>query len=81
MRHIKTAVLAASISFFAPVFAAPNAEQLPVWQQAQAQQQPLLDTLKELVSIESGSGDREGLDRISQLIFDRLKAMGGQGGF
>ena len=78
MRHIKTAVLAASISFFAPVFAAPNAEQLPVWQQAQAQQQPLLDTLKELVSIESGSGDREGLDRISQLIFDRLKAMGGK---
>lgn len=78
MRLIKTATLAASISLFAPAFAAPNADQLPVWQQAQAQQQPLLDTLKELVSIESGSGDREGLDRISQLISDRLKALGGQ---
>lgn len=78
MRYTKIAVLAASISFFAPVFAAPNADQMPVWQQAQAQKQPLLDTLKELVAIESGSGDREGLDRISQLVSDRLKALGGK---
>jgi len=54
--------------------AEPNAA---VWELAQAQQAPLLDTLKDLVAIESGSGDREGLDRISQLIFDRLKALGG----
>ena len=39
---------------------------------------PLLDTLKDLVSIESGSQDREGLDRISALIAERLKALGGQ---
>jgi glutamate carboxypeptidase len=39
---------------------------------------PLLDTLRDLVSIESGSQDREGLDRISALIADRLKALGGQ---
>jgi glutamate carboxypeptidase len=39
---------------------------------------PLLDTLKDLVSIESGSQDREGLDRISALIADRLKALGGE---
>ena len=32
---------------------------------ASQHKQPLLDTLKELVNIESGSGDREGLDRIS----------------
>jgi glutamate carboxypeptidase len=44
----------------------------------QTQKQPLLDTLKDLVAIESGSGDREGLDRISQLIFDRLKVLGGE---
>ena len=36
----------------------------------------LLDTLKDLVSIESGSGDREGLDRISQYIAERLQALG-----
>jgi len=45
---------------------------------AKQQKQPLLDTLKELVNIESGSGDREGLDRISQLIYDRLKVLGGE---
>ncbi|MEP7157441.1 MAG: M20/M25/M40 family metallo-hydrolase [Betaproteobacteria bacterium] len=45
---------------------------------ARQQKQPLLDTLKDLVNIESGSGDREGLDRISQLIYDRLKSLGGE---
>jgi glutamate carboxypeptidase len=49
-----------------------------VWAQAQQQKQPLLDTLKDLVAIESGSGDREGLDRISQVIHDRLAALGGK---
>jgi glutamate carboxypeptidase len=39
---------------------------------------PLLDTLKDLVSIESGSEDREGLDKISALIADRLKMLGGE---
>jgi glutamate carboxypeptidase len=35
-----------------------------------------LETLKGLVSIESGSGDREGLDRIADLIAIRLRALG-----
>jgi glutamate carboxypeptidase len=39
---------------------------------------PYLETLKSLVSIESGSGDREGLDKISSLIADKLKVLGGQ---
>jgi glutamate carboxypeptidase len=62
------------------VFAAhANASPEPaLWAQAQAHKLPLLDTLKDLVAIESGSGDREGLDRISQLIFDRLLALGGK---
>ena len=66
-----------AIFFVATSFAhaAPNE---PVWLAAQAQQQPLLDSLKALVAIESGSGDREGLDRISQLISDRLAALGGK---
>jgi glutamate carboxypeptidase len=38
---------------------------------------PLLETLKGLVSIESGSGDREGLDRIADVIAGRLSALGG----
>jgi glutamate carboxypeptidase len=56
------------------VLAAPDAA---VWSEVQQQKQPLLDTLKSLVSIESGSGDREGLDRISQLVAERLTALGG----
>jgi glutamate carboxypeptidase len=38
---------------------------------------PLLETLKDLVSIESGSGDREGLDKIADLIANRLRGLGG----
>jgi glutamate carboxypeptidase len=60
------------------VFAAPAFAQSPVLAQASAQRQPLLDTLKSLVSIESGSDDREGLDRVSELIAARLKALGGE---
>jgi len=43
---------------------------------AQSQTPALLDTLKTLVSIESGSRDLEGLEKISQLIGQRLQQMG-----
>jgi len=45
--------------------------------QAQKQQEPLLKTMDELVSIESGSRDIEGLDRIAKLIAGRLQDLGG----
>ncbi|HSQ02997.1 MAG TPA: hypothetical protein VLN59_03105, partial [Burkholderiales bacterium] len=45
-----------------PVMGAPFE---PVASLAAKEKAPLLDTLKDLVSIESGSGDREGLDKIS----------------
>ncbi len=38
---------------------------------------PLIDTLRDLVAIESGSGDREGLDRIADVVAARLRALGG----
>lgn len=38
----------------------------------------LLDTLKELVSIESGSRDLDGLEKISDLIAAKFKALGGE---
>lgn len=49
----------------------------PVFQLAQQEKPALVETLKDLVSIESGSKDIEGLDRIAALIRDRLAAMGG----
>ncbi len=42
------------------------------------EQPAFLDTLKSLVEIESGSKDREGLDRIAVVIAERLKALGGE---
>ena len=46
--------------------------------QARANKEPLLGTLKELVSIESGSRDLEGLGKLAALIAARLKALGGE---
>lgn len=49
----------------------------PVRSLAAAEKAPLIETLKGLVGIESGSGDREGLDRIAEVIAGRLKGLGG----
>jgi glutamate carboxypeptidase len=46
--------------------------------QAQREKQPLLDTLKALVEIESGSADIEGVTRIGTLIAERLRGLGGR---
>jgi glutamate carboxypeptidase len=67
-----------AISFAAIATTSPAAPVEQVQSLAAREKAPLLDTLKDLVSIESGSQDREGLDRISALIADRLKALGGQ---
>ncbi len=50
----------------------------PVQSLAAKEQAPLLETLKGLVSIESGSGDREGLDKLSTVIAERFRLLGGQ---
>jgi glutamate carboxypeptidase len=54
-------------------FAAPLQ---PVFSTVEKEYDAFLSTLKDLVSIESGSRDREGLDKISALIFHRLEALG-----
>ena len=67
-----------AVAFFAiaaPACAAP-VEQVRAL--AASEKAPLLATLRDLVAIESGSEDREGLDRISTLIADRLRALGGE---
>ena len=74
IRRVMTAILLCAIATPA-VLAAPLE---PVLTLASKEKAPLLDTLKDLVSIESGSGDREGLDRIADLIATRLQALGGR---
>jgi len=61
-------------------FAAAVAQAAPVADVhalAQKEQQPLLDTLRDLVHIESGSKDIEGLNQIAERIASQLKQMGG----
>lgn len=60
---------------------APVGAQTPdpaVQRAAAAQKQPLLDTLKEFVSIETGSRDLEGIARATELLASKLRALGGQ---
>lgn len=57
----------------AAAFAAPDAKLLDA---AKAAQPAVVDTLKTLVAIESGSGDVEGLAKIAGVIDERLKALG-----
>jgi len=49
----------------------------PVLEAAKAQRQSFLETLEALVNIESGSHDREGLDRIADLVAAKLRGLGG----
>jgi glutamate carboxypeptidase len=49
-----------------------------LWARARQERGAYLETLRELVAIESGSRDVEGLDRVATLIADRLRALGGQ---
>jgi glutamate carboxypeptidase len=81
VRFPALALCAVAAALCSATHGASAAPDLTVQAQAAQQKGPLLDTLRDLVNIESGSGDREGLDRISQLIFDRLSALGGDVAF
>jgi len=50
----------------------------PVRQLAATEKPKLLETLQSIVDIESGSTNRAGLDKLSALIADRLKVLGGE---
>ena len=45
---------------------------------AAQEKQPFLQTLSQFVGIETGSRDREGLDKLAALIADRFKSLGGE---
>ena len=49
----------------------------PVLARVRPQRAPFIETLRELVSIESGSRDIEGLNRLSDVIANGLRALGG----
>lgn len=71
------------VSFTALALAAAGtfaqaAPQATVQELAKQQQQPLLDTLKDLVHIESGSKDVEGVKQIAEYVAGKLRAQGGK---
>ena len=81
MRFVSRAAFAATVLALAPlVFSQAAFAQADnaVLAAAKAQKQPLLDTLKALTAIESGSRDLEGNEKMAQLIGARLKAAGAQ---
>ena len=49
----------------------------PVLERVRAERDPLIDTMRDLVSIESGSRDAGGLGAIADVIAARLRALGG----
>ncbi len=73
--HFKAIVLLVLAVMPANVFSQPVDE---VSSLAKKEKPLLLETLKELVSIESGSRDTEGLDKLANLIASRLTNLGGQ---
>src|SRR5215472_7610361 len=75
--HFRRPTLAALSLWLAWTASAVAAPVEPVRSLAAKEKAPLIETLKGLVSIESGSGDREGLDKIADVIARRLKALGG----
>jgi glutamate carboxypeptidase len=74
-RHFTLAATALALLAGTEAGAAPVAA---IQELARQEQQPLLDTLRDLVSIESGSGDSEGLTQIAGLIAERLRQLGGK---
>ena len=74
----RIAALAMMFAVFGGASQATAAPLADIARLADAQQQPMLDTMRDLVNIESGSKDREGLGKIAALIAERLAALGGQ---
>jgi glutamate carboxypeptidase len=69
-RLILAALLAPAIALAQPLS--------PVLERARAEKAPLLETLRELTSIESGSRDYEGLEKVGAVVAARLKALGAE---
>ena len=71
-RRLALTLLLAGTSFHA--YTQPRE---PIFSLTKKEKPALLESLKALVSIESGSGDFEGLGKIADIIVERLKVLGG----
>src|SRR5258708_19881971 len=69
----RSAILAISLACATSALAAPDEKLKPA---AEAAQPALIETLHEMVLIESGSGDVEGLKKMADFTEARLQALG-----
>jgi glutamate carboxypeptidase len=75
--HSLAGACALALLLLAPA-AQAQAPDAAVQRAVAAQKQPLLDTLKEFVSIETGSRDLEGITQATELLANKLRALGAQ---
>jgi glutamate carboxypeptidase len=75
--HSLAGACALALLLLAPA-AQAQAPDAAVQRAVAAQKQPLLDTLKEFVSIETGSRDLEGITQATELLASKLRALGAQ---
>lgn len=67
------------ISFLCLLVGATSAADMePAWTLAQKEKPALIETLRRLTAIESGSRELEELDKIARLLMERLQTLGGK---
>lgn len=82
--HVRRTALTASIlaalfsgsGFFACGVYAADLAPAPLLKKAEAEQKPYLATVKQLVDIDTGTGQAPGLKMVSAVLVERLKALG-----
>ena len=77
-RFLTTAFISTALASTAVYAQTTPALNTQVQSAAAAQRQPLLDSLREFVNIETGSRDHEGITQATELLANKLKALGGQ---
>lgn len=77
---IRRSAIASAIALSFLSFTALAADLAPdqLLKKAQAEQQSYLDTVKELVNVDTGTGQEPGLKTISAVLVERLKALGAE---
>src|SRR5690606_16610203 len=78
--HARRTSIAAALAlglFTFPVLAA-DLQPSELLKQAEAEQPAYLETLKTLVAVDTGTGQQQGLARVSEMLVERLEALGAE---
>jgi glutamate carboxypeptidase len=72
----RLAIACTALALGCAPWSASAAPQEPLFSRVQAEKSALIETLRQLVNIESGSRDKPGLDAMAALLAERLRALG-----